>query len=69
MLQAVVITSAGLLINSAVPLARSALVDTLSVVTAAVGAVALVRYHVDALWVLGAGALASLVATLLSITP
>ncbi len=60
MLQSVVLASAGLLVSSAVPLARDALVDPLTIGIAAVGLVVLLSKKVDTLWVLGRGALLSL---------
>lgn len=67
MLQAIVLASAGLLVASTVPLARDAVVGPLTAAIAALGLVALLR-KVDALWVIAAGAGASLAASLAGVT-
>jgi chromate transporter len=64
MLQAVVLASAGLLLSSAVPLGRDALVGPVTVAIAAVSLVLLIVKRVDTLWVIGGGALASLLGAL-----
>jgi chromate transporter len=64
MLQAVVLASAGLLLSSALPLARDALVGPTTTAIALVGLAMLLTKKVDTLWVIGGGALVSLTSTL-----
>jgi chromate transporter len=67
LLEAVVIASSALLLSSAVPLARDALVDGVTCFIAAAGLVALVWRRIDSLWVIVAGAFVSLFASLASL--
>jgi chromate transporter len=55
-LDGVVVASLGLMVVVCVQLARAALVDPLTVAIAAVAAVALIRFRVNAVWLLGAAA-------------
>jgi chromate transporter len=63
-LQGVAIGSVALMCIVGVQLARAALVDPLTVIIAAASLVALVRYGVNPTWLIVAGALAGLMATL-----
>ncbi|WP_394829375.1 chromate transporter [Pendulispora albinea] len=67
MLRAVVLASAGLLVASAVPLARDGVAGPITFVIAFAGLVALLSKKVDTLWVIGAGAAISLVSALLGV--
>jgi chromate transporter len=56
-LDGIIVTSLGLMLVVALQLARAALVDPLTVAIAAVSAVALLRFRVNASWLVGAAAL------------
>ncbi len=66
-LQTVVIASAGLLLAAAIPLARDALTDTLTIAIAAVSFVLLLTTKLDTLWIILGGAVCTLSATSLGI--
>ena len=66
MLQSVVLASAGLLLTSAAPLARDALVDSVTVAIATVGLVILLSRKVETLWVIAGGAAVSLGAAMVT---
>lgn len=65
MLQAVVLASVGLLLTSALPLARDALTTPLAVAIAVVGAIVMIAKKVDPVWIIAAGALLSMGKSLL----
>lgn len=65
MLQGVVLASAGLLLTSALPLARDALVTPLGIAIAVVGSIVMIAKKVDAVWVIAAGAALGLGSSLL----
>ena len=66
-LQAVVVTSAALLLAAAIPLAKDALVDPVTVAIAGVSLVVLLRTHVDTLWIILGAASISIIASLVGI--
>ena len=63
-LQDVVVTSAALLLAAAIPLAKDALVDPVTVAIAGVSLVVLLRTHVDTLWIILGAASISIIASL-----
>ncbi len=67
MLQAVVLASAGLLVSSALPLARDALVGPFTFAIGLIALLVLVSKKVDTLWVIAAGAAVSLVRALVDV--
>lgn len=66
MLQAVVLASAGLLVSSALPLARDAVVGPLTLGIAVTALLLLLSKKVETPWVIGGGALLCLVCALVS---
>ena len=66
-LQTVVIASAGLLLAAAIPLARDALTDPITVAIAAVSLVLLLTTKLDTLWIILGAAMVSLTAASLGI--
>ena len=61
-LEAVVIASAALLLGAAIPLAKDALVDSVTVGIAIVSLGLLLRTHVDTLWIISGAAVVSILA-------
>jgi chromate transporter len=59
-LQSVVIASAGLLLAAAIPLAREALTDPVTIAIAAASLVVLLMTEIDSLWLILAAAVLSL---------
>jgi chromate transporter len=68
MLEAVVIASSALLLSSAAPLARDALVDPVTITIAVVATIALVWRKIDTLWVIGAAAAVTLILSLMRLS-
>jgi chromate transporter len=68
MLQSVVLASAALLVVAAIPLARDAVTSPLTAGVAILGLLVLLSKKIDTLWVIGAAATVSLVASLLHVT-
>ena len=62
-LQTVVIASAGLLLGAAIPLARDALTDSMTVAIAVVSLVLLLVTKIDTLWIILGAAVISLSAS------
>lgn len=66
-LQTVVIASAGLLLAAAIPLARDALTDPVTIAIAAVSLILLLTTKIDTLWIILAAAVISLTASSLGV--
>jgi chromate transporter len=66
-LQTIVIASAGLLLAAAIPLARDALTDPITVMISAVSLVVLLTTKLDTLWLILGAAIVSLSASSLGI--
>jgi chromate transporter len=67
LLQTVILTSAGLLLAAAVPLAQNALTDPITVGIAIVTLIVLLTTKLDTLWIIGGAALISLSASALRV--